>query len=341
MIFLDDRTLDEDQLTLEIEKIISNHQIPSVSIAIINDNETVYQKALGVSNSVTQMPINSQSIYEAASLSKPIFAYFVLKLIEEGLLTLDQPLHDILPHTYISSESKDEYKIITARMVLSHQTGFPNHALGEKIKLAFKPGTDFMYSGEGFQYLANVIAKLKGIDCGLEMNTLFQEKVTKPLGMSKTTFVWNDYLETYKVYGHDVDGQPTQNKPGQKGWNGNTFNAYSSLHCEASDYAKFIIAMLKREGLKSITFDEMLKEQTAFTEENPLKKEMGQTGWGLGFTQKRISNYTMHFHTGNNHDFQSYALFVPEKQYGLVVFINSGQMVPFLESLSKIIGPQF
>lgn len=340
MITIDGRTIDNSKLTSEIINIMDHEKIPAVSIAIINNNEIAYHDVLGVSNMKTKEPVNPQSIFEGASLSKPIFAYFALKMVEEGTLDLDRPLHEYLLHPDIATESLEDYKLITARMVLSHQTGFPNHANGDKIKLAFKPGTDFMYSGEGYQYLANVIGMIEGIGCNEELNTLFQKEVTKPLMMERTTFVWDDYLEAHKVYGHDKNGEPTQNKPGT-GWSGKTFRAFSSVHSEAFEYAHFITAMLKRDGLLSTTFDEMLKEHTRFKDDNPLKKEMGQTGWGLGFTQKITPNYTIHFHTGNNHDFQSYTMFVPEKKYGLVIFTNSSQMVRLLERLSDIIGPQF
>lgn len=338
---VDGRTVDSATLTKEIQNIMGNKKIPGLSIAIINNNEIVYHEALGVSNMETQEPIDNHSLFEGASLSKPIFAYFALKMVEEGTLDLDKPLYEYLPHPGIAPESQEDYKTVTARMVLSHQTGFPNHANNQKIELAFKPGTDFMYSGEAYQYLAAVIGMQKGVGLGEKLNTLFQEEVTKPLKMERTTFVWNDYLEAHKVYGHDENGEPTQNKPGPGRWSGKTFNAFSSVHSEAFEYARFVIAILKRDGLLPTTFDDMLKEETQFNDSNPLKQEIGQTGWGLGFAQKVTPEYTMHLHTGNNHDFQSYVMFIPEKQYGLVVFMNSGQMVTFLESLSKIIGPQF
>ncbi|MDF1547863.1 MAG: serine hydrolase [Bacteroidales bacterium] len=337
----DGKTISNTRLTSEIEQIITKEKIPGISIAIINNNEVVYHEVFGVSNLLTKEPINKQSIFEGASLSKPIFAYFALKMAEEGTLDLDKPLHEYLPHPGIAPESSEDYKLITARMVLSHQTGFPNHANDQKIELAFKPGTDFMYSGEAYQYLAAVIGMQKGVGFREELNELFQKKVTKPLTMEHTTFVWDDYLEAHKVYGHDENGKPTQNKPGPGRWSGKTFNAFSSVHSEASEYAKFIIAMLKREGMQPERFNEMLKEQTHFKDDNPLKQEIGQTGWGLGFAQKQTPNLTMHMHTGNNHDFQAYAMFIPEKEYGLVVFINCGKMIPFLENLSKVLGPQF
>ncbi|WP_130736273.1 serine hydrolase [Flavobacterium sp. J27] len=338
---LNGKNIKKEKLTSEIKKIMNSEKIPGLSMVIINDNKVVYHEALGVSNIKTNIPVDKQSIFEGASLSKPIFAYFVMKMAEKGVLDLDKPLYEYLPHPGISPESMEAYKLITARMVLAHQTGFPNHANNQLIKLAFTPGTDFMYSGEAYQYLAAVIGILKGVGFKEQLNELFRDEVTHTLGMTHSTFIWNDYLESHKVFGHNSKGNPTSNTLVEGGWNGKTFNAYSSLHSEASEYAKFIIAMLKREGLNNETFDDMIKEHTHFSNDNPLKQQVGQTGWGLGFAQKSTKYGVMHLHTGNNHDFQAYTMFIPKQKYGLVVFINCDKMPLFLEKLSNLIGPQF
>ena len=150
--------------------------IPAISIAVINNNKIVYHHALGVSNIETKEPVDNQSIFEAASLSKPIFAYFVMKMVEKGKIDLDKPLFEYLPHPGIAPESQEDAKLITARMVLAHQTGFPNHSNGQLIKLAFKPGTDFMYSGEAYQYLAAIIGMQNGVGYKADLNALFKRK---------------------------------------------------------------------------------------------------------------------------------------------------------------------
>ncbi|MFH6605080.1 serine hydrolase domain-containing protein [Maribacter algicola] len=338
---IDGKSLSIEKLNTAIEKAMKKHNLPGLSVAIVNKKEMVYHQAFGVTNSETKEPLNKQSMFEGASLSKPIFAYFVMKMVENGTIELDKPLHEYLPHPGISPESQEDYKLITARMVLAHQTGFPNHANNEPIKLAFKPGTDFMYSGEAYQYLAAVIGIKLGVGFKEGLNQLFQKEVTQPLNMPHTTFIWDDYLEAHKVFGHDSQGHPTQNKPGEGRWSGKTFNAFSSVHSEAAEFSKFIIAMLKKEGLSDESFAEMLKEQTKFKDDNPMKLETGQTGWGLGFAQKPTTNGTMHLHTGNNHDFQAYAMFVPEQGYGLVLFANCGNMLPFIKAISKTLGEQF
>lgn len=335
------KELPAEQLNRKIDSIMESTKIPGLSIAIINDNQLVYHNTFGVNNSETKDPVNEKTIFEAASLSKPIFAYFVLKLAEQGVLDLDKPLYEYLEHQHIAKNSQEAYKLVTARMVLSHQTGFPNHAGDEPIALAFTPGTGFSYSGEAFQYLARVIASIKGINVQGEMNSLFQEMVTMPMEMPRSTFVWQPHLDKYKAYGHDATDRPTINNPGNGNWDGKTFNAYSSLHSEAAEYTKFLSALLNETGLEPDSFKDLFTEHTRFKDDNPLKQQVGQTGWGLGMAQKKTPFGTMHMHTGNNHDFQSYMMILPEKDFGIVFFTNSGKAIPFIQGLNTVIGPIF
>ena len=338
---VDGTTISAFQLDTKIDSIVKAVQMPGLSIAIVNDSELVYHNTFGVINSETKEPVDAQTIFEGASLSKPIFAYFVMKMVEKGVLDLDTPLYQYMPHPGIAEQSKEAYKLITARMVLSHRTGFPNHSNGAPIELAFVPGTDFRYSGEAFQYLAAVIGKLNGMGFKSDLNELFQKEVTKPLYMPHSTFVWNDEIARHKAFGHDSDGKPTQNNPSYGGWSGKTFNAYSSLHSEANEYAQFLVALLQQKGLKSETFAEMFKEHTHFKDTNPLKQEIGQSGWGLGMAQKPTEYGMMHMHTGNNHDFQAYMMVLPEQKFGIVFFTNSNKAIPFIQGLNAVMGPVF
>ena len=114
-----------------------------------------------------------------------------------------------------------------------------------------------------------------------------------------------------------------------------------SLHSEALDYAHFLIEMMNPKHLSQKWIDEMLKTQNSFKEDLPLRQETGQTGRGLGFAQKPTPNGLMHLHTGNNHDFQANAMYVPEQQYGFVVFVNSDNLFPFIQEIGKLIEEQF
>jgi CubicO group peptidase (beta-lactamase class C family) len=326
------------KLEQEIQKIMDSIKMAGLSIAIINDSQLAYHHTFGVTNMESKEKLSKEHLFEGASLSKPIFAYFALKMVDKGILDLDKPLYEYIPHPGIAAESMEAYKTITARMVLSHSSGFPNFSEGKKVVLPFKPGTGYLYSGEGYQYLAAIIGHLNGVGWKEKFNAIFETEVTQALGMPNTSFLWNEHIANHKVYGHQ-DGKPTHNDTG--GWSGKTFNAFSSIHSEALEYSKFIIAMLKKEGLSEEKYKEMLSQQNSFKATNELLKETGQTGWGLGFAQKPTPNGLMHLHTGNNHSFQAYTMFVPQQKYGLVLFTNSDKMLSFLNQIAAILGEQF
>ncbi|MEO0896821.1 MAG: serine hydrolase domain-containing protein [Bacteroidota bacterium] len=334
---VDGTTVKTKKLDKRIEFLMDSIDMPGLSMALINEQEIVYHKVFG-QQKVEGEALNKESIFEGASLSKPIFAYFAMKMVDKGILDLDKTLHEYFPHPAIDSASVEDYKTITPRMVLSHSSGFPNFSQGKKIALPFKPGTDFRYSGEGYQYLAAIIGSLNGVGWKDKFNAIFEQEVTQQLGMAHTSFLWNDHLATHKVFGHKK-GKPTDN--GLGGWSGKTFNAFSSIHSEAYEYALFIQAMLKKEGLSEESFEDMLAPQNTFKEDNKLREETGQTAWGLGFAQKPSENGLIHLHTGNNHDFQAYAMFVMEKGYGLVIFTNSDKLLPFVQGLETVLGTQF
>ena len=309
--------------------------VPGLSVAIVNGDRTVYHGVFGVTDRGNGTPVDDSTLFEAASLSKPVFAYFALKEVEAGLLDLDTPLYRYLPHPGIVARDREAARGITARMVLAHRTGFPNHARGDSISLAYPPGEGFEYSGEAYQYLAAVIAKLKGTNMQGGLDSCFQRVVGAPLGWSRSTFVGNPALAVRKATGHDEEGIPTQADTKSN------FFAYSSLHSEATEYAAFLRALLRREGLAPGTFAEMLSEQSAFPEDHPLRQEVGQTGWGLGMTRKPTPYGTMHLHTGNNHDFQAYMMVLPERDFGIAFFLNGPRAVPFIQAVSRSLGPIF
>lgn len=328
-------TISSEEITNYLQKQIEDQNIPGLSIAIINNSEIAYHDVFGVTNAETQEPVDQKTIFEAASLSKPVFAYFAMKMVEKGLLNLDEPLYQYFPHPAIDSSYTDEYKKITARMVLSHSTGFPNWSHGEKIKLQFEPGTGFSYSGEAYQYLAAIIGQLNGVGWKDDLNQVFLKAVAEPIGLEHTSFTWNNYFEQHKAFGHQ-DGKTTDNES-----QGKSFGAGYSLHSEASEYARFLIEIMESKHLSKDLQQQMLTEANHFDQSNELYQNLGQTGWTLGFAQKPSENGMMYLHTGNNHDFQAYCMIIPEKKYGIVLFINTDKMEGLLESLTPILGKQF
>ncbi|AEM71539.1 beta-lactamase [Allomuricauda ruestringensis DSM 13258] len=290
-------------------------QVAGLSIAIVRNNTIVYEGAFGFKNLVTQDECTPNTLFEACSLSKPVFAYFVMLQVKKGLLDLDRPLYHYLPNEDLADDVR--YKRITARMVLCHTSGLPNwrENTGGKLKLLFDPGSKFGYSGEAYQYLKDVLKRVLNVD-EVGLDDLFQEAVVQPLELEMMRFTWQDVFASKKAYGHR-DGIPTQNGPKALRKGENTFGAAYSLHTTASDYAKFLIHLMDRDKYN----DEFVQQWLSLQMDMP--NEEGEMHRSLIFPVKQVGETIRYYHSGNNGDFRAYCHFYRSKGYGLVMFSNS------------------
>ncbi len=187
---------DTTALTRDIPRLIRDADIPGLSMAVVRNGRVVWARAFGTVNDSAQTPVDTETIFEAASLSKPVFAYLVLRLVDRGELDLDRPLADMLPYPRLAHD--DRYKRITARMVLSHGTGLPNWG-GERLTLRFEPGSAYGYSGEGFVYLQKVLERVTG----RPLDALARREVFQPLGMTRSSYLWQERFDGNAAYGKD------------------------------------------------------------------------------------------------------------------------------------------
>ena len=299
-----------------LEKKMKANQTPGAQLAIINRGEVVFHTALGKARSNTL--VTEHTIFEGASLSKPMFSYFVMKLVEQGLIDLDKPLYQYLPYKDIAHDER--YKKITARFVLSHQTGFPNWRDEDErtgLTIDFEPGTDFQYSGEGYQYLALVLQKiLKTNAMGLQKR--FQKEVAKPLGLKTTRYIQNKKNLKKKAHAFKT-GQWYPNRDFGK----EEFGAAYGVHSTALDWSKFIIALMNKKGLSDKGYKELFRIQKELPEGSP-NKANGISHQTLGFYGGQLPFGTVYGHGGNNDKkFTSLFFFIPDTKIGIVLFTNS------------------
>lgn len=307
------------RLEHDIPRLMKDGDVPGLSIALLRDGEVVWHRGFGVKNAKTNDPVTESTVFEAASLSKPVFAHAVLKLVDSGKIDLDAPLKNYLPGNYDVGEDA-RLGQITARRVLSHTAGFPNwRSSSKELKIHFTPGERFSYSGEGFVYLSKVIEQITGE----KFNDFMKRSVFDPLGMTSSSYVWRESYETLKAFRHNSRGEPT----GQgKSLNA---NAASSLHTTAQDYGRFVSAILKGTGLKPETLKQMLTPQIKVGEggpnhiNGPPEKLSPSISWGLGWGLQMTGDGLSFWHWGDNGDCKAYIVAFEKQKLGMVVFADS------------------
>ncbi len=315
----------------ELEVLMKEKKIPGLSIVIIENAEVAMHLELGIKNSQAKDFVDSETLFEVASLSKPVFTYGILKLVEKGQLNLDKPLAEYLPCTDIKDDERVNF--ITARMILAHTCGFPNwRPKNEPLKIHFQPGETFSYSGEGFLYLQKVIEYITG----LSLEDFIKKNVFIPLNMDHSTFIW--VTDNRKALGHNSDGSQIESRTEPP-------NAAFTLHTSALDYARFVIALLKGTGLKSETIGEMFQFQVQVQEGSTtsIDKCLGRlsdsVSWGLGWGLQRTRIGDSFWHWGDNKGVKSFIVGFRNCNKAVIVFTNSSNGLPVIsEIIQKYLG---
>ena len=227
-----------------VQRLVDAAHVTGISVAILNDNRVVYVKSYGFANVEKQQPLRTDSIVWAASFTKSLFAYFVMQLVDEGVIDLDTPIERDLPkplpqyEKYADLANDDRWKLITPRMLLSHTAGFPNfrslNASG-KLDIKFTPGSRYAYSGEGINLLQFVIEA----KTGKTIAEMMQSRILTPFGMTRSSMTWQPQFESDIALGYDEQGKVI-------GHNKRTGSrAAGSMDTTISDLAKFIAALVR------------------------------------------------------------------------------------------------
>jgi CubicO group peptidase (beta-lactamase class C family) len=306
-----------------IPDLMNRGGVPGLSIALIEDGKITWVESFGT----------DRTVFQAASLSKPVFAYAVLKLVDAGKLDLDTPLSKYLP-AYVENDARVD--LITARHVLMHRTGFPNWRPGGKpLVIGFPPGERFSYSGEGFVYLQRVVEKITGQG----LDAFMKQSVFDPLAMTDSSYLWQDKYETLAATGHNAFGRAgRQYKPVEGGSpinGGGGPSAASSLLTTARDYAKFVIAVMNGTGLKKETWQRMLAPESHVDAGcsncigRPVTRTSEAISWGLGWGLEETAHGRTFWHWGDNGDFKAFVAASVASKRGVVIFTNSanGMMI--------------
>ena len=204
-----------------IPKVMRETSVPGCSVVLIRDTKIYWRRGFGVRDAETRQPVDNGTLFEAASASKPVFAYVIIKLAEKGVIDLDMPLTKYTTQRYVANDPRLD--LITARHVLMHATGFPNwRSADDPMAINFTPGSKFGYSGEAYSYLQSVVTQLTGhVDnyrcgefesgvrfCATDIADFMKKRALRPFQMDSSSYVWSEQLAKNLARPHGEHGEP-------------------------------------------------------------------------------------------------------------------------------------
>ncbi len=266
-------------------------------------------QCVGVTSRGGAQRVDEHTVFEAASLSKPCFAMALLKLAEGGLFPLDEPLalhSERLRDAHLGS--------VTARHLLSHSSGLPNWSTAKRpFRGYFPAGERFSYSSEGFVCLQEAAESI----CGRSAQRLVRELVFEPLGMTRSSYVWESHFDDNYALPHDEE-------PAEPKWKPDSANVASSLHTTAADWGRFLRALLFEPAFEERR-DSALAAAVRVPESGPLSLDgplplHPQLAWGLGWGLLPASQ--LFFQWGANAGFKALTAGSTHQQRACAVFCN-------------------
>lgn len=334
-------TTKEDAYKKDILDIIVKAEIPLIQLesnfngeklSYQIENPNFYDSVKITTGQATPQP----AIFQAASLSKVVFSYIVMKMYDRGEIDLDTP---ICNYTDIDRfEDKGEAAKLTARMVLTHRTGLPNWSSSPSgqewptspITFKFPVDSCYGYSGEGFAYLQRAVEKIRG----KKIDDVAKEEVFEPLGMQYTSYEWQPMFDTLTVDGYNKDGENRG-----KGRHPRANVGYTLRTC-AADYAKFLQAILDGTGLSKETKElwQTPSNEKAIRYAGNHRECDNSIAWALGMgTEDNAEFGKVLWHWGDNGSFKALFIVIPSVDGYLAYFTNSNHGHDIINDLTAFV----
>lgn len=242
-----------------------------LAVAVVDDGRVAYVQAYGARNAAGD-PLTPDTIMYGASLTKTVFAYSVLQLVDQGVVDLDRPVAAVLPDLpsmydeHIADYWSDwrgladdpRWRTITPRVSLTHSTGFSNFYWDEpdqRLRIHFDPGTRYAYSGDGLMLLQFMVEKGLGRDYGQVLRT----GVFGPLGMTNTSLKWRPDFANNLADGWKADGSVEPHDERSK------VRVAGSMDTTIADMGRFAAALIRGDGLSAASRAEMVRPQLPIT----------------------------------------------------------------------------
>lgn len=336
-------------LETRIPDLMAQTSVPGLSIVLIRDAKIYWRHGFGIRDAETRQPVDNNTVFEAASMSKPVFAYVVMKLAEQGTIGLDTPLTRYTPVKYVPDDPQLDR--ITTRHVLMHATGFPNWRSKESpMRISFTPGERYSYSGEGYSYLQSVVTHLTGKEdrnrcgnyendvsfCATDIGDFMRAHLLRPFRMDSSAYLWSEQIakNLARPHGSKGDAHPLHKTTPV---DASRYAAAGGLLTTPTDYARFLIEVIQPRPsdafrLSKSSVDEMTRPQI----------DVGNfpgysVARGLGWRIVRMANDRVIGHGGANPGFQCFSGISPAKKSGFVIMTNADSGSELLQLLAPTV----
>ncbi len=318
---------------LALDERMRHHGVPGVSLAVIDNGRTAWARGYGVANVRTREPVTTETLFQAASVSKPVAAMAALLLVDAGRAPLDGNVNDELRTWRVPESDYTRDSKVTLRRLLSHTAGlnmggFPGYEVGTTlptltqifegeppannvpIRVRAVPGRAWSYSGGGYLVVQQWLQDITGRPFAEFVATALFET----LDMSRSTFdqPLSEHLARAAATGHSADREPV---PG--GWHVYPELAAAGLWTTPSDLSRLIAAL---QSSLSGSDNSILSRKMARRMVTPQ-----QADWGLGFSVETTADDTWFAHTGHNEGFTCYVFAYADSGQGAVVMANADQ----------------
>jgi CubicO group peptidase (beta-lactamase class C family) len=330
-----------------LPRLLELGSVPGLGLGVV-DRGRIWTRGFGRAVEDPVQEASPDTVFEAASLGKPLFAYAVLRLVDARLLDLDRALYEYLP---LDEASGVRMKRVTIRQVLSHTTGLSNwRQQPGPLEPAKEPGRKFSYSGEGYVYLQRVLEAVTG----KPFARIMREQVLDPLGMKQSSYVWLPEFESRMAAGYDGQenrldvlaaiGRRTLEIADTWGlpltdwryedsvraiplvnpqWPALPLyvvpNAATSLLTTVTDYTKFLTRLVQAGNGSGLSLSPRTRKAMA----TPAVQLNSALSWGLGWGIQRDEHGEVLWHWGANNSFRNFVIADPPNRRAVVVFTNS------------------
>jgi CubicO group peptidase (beta-lactamase class C family) len=304
-----------DAFNTAVKNMMDSVGVPGLSLAVMEDGKVVYYNTYGIRNREEGKKVDKTTVFEACSLSKSFLVFVAHQLVDEGRLDLDKPMYQYQWSDRLAHDPR--YKLITPRMILSHSSGMENWGSEhnpDTLEILKDPGTEFVYSGEGYNYLASVIS----IILGQTYAEYVDQRIIQPLGLKGT------YLNfTKKKTGPFTKVTPQNYATGYSyfrepfgKWKNMRPVPSSGYNLTAKDYATLIVSLFNEKYLSPSRTREIYQPVVRAQKDDPLMF------LGEGFEVIHTPHDTIITQDGSNPGFKAAVFYSVVNKRGFVFLSN-------------------